>query len=59
MLRQKEMPALADEDAREHFCHGPWILWQSAQTTAICLLSRHLFIEWRGLSTCRTAEQRN
>lgn len=51
-LRWKEMPSHADEDAREDFCSGPWILWQSAQAMAIFLLSRHLFIEWRGgLST--------
>lgn len=22
--------------AREHFCHGPWILWQSTQTQFFC-----------------------
>lgn len=56
-LRCKEMPSHAYEDAREDFCSGPWILWQSAQAMAIFLLSRHLFIEWRGgLSTCRTAK---
>lgn len=59
-MLSKEMPSCADEDGREHFCCGSWILCHSTKKPQFGCSPEICFFGWRrGMSTHRAAKQRN